>query len=428
MNEHDSEKMTHLLRIAGYEHVDNAQEADIVIVNTCCVREKAEQKFYSFMGRLKRIKAIKGTILGVTGCIAQMEKDAISDRLPFIDFSLGPSNIHKIQEAINYASKKTRFFDFSENRYGHSMFVGPERSNGVVKKFVTIMKGCNNFCSYCIVPYVRGREVSRDSASILKEIDELAKKGIKDVTLLGQNVNSYNIGTDKISFPELLHAIDRINGIERIRFVTSHPKDLSDSLIDCFGGIKKLCEHIHLPFQSGSDKILKLMNRGYTVDEYREKIGRLRKRHHDIAITADCIVGFPGEEEKDFEETMQMIKDIEFDNIFSFAYSPRKYTVASTLPDDVNRDIALKRLKHLQEVQKAITLKKNRAMEGSVAEVLAEGPSKNSNEDITGRTRTNKIVNFAGNEDMIGKLMHVEIIKGYANSLKGELKKTGDRG
>ncbi|MCX5811791.1 MAG: tRNA (N6-isopentenyl adenosine(37)-C2)-methylthiotransferase MiaB [Proteobacteria bacterium] len=427
MNEHDSEKMAHLLRIAGYEHIDNAQEADIVIVNTCCVREKAEQKFYSLMGRLKRIKAMKGTILGVTGCIAQMEKESISDRLPFIDFSLGTSSIHKVQEAIEHASKKTRFLEFSENGCGNTMFAGPENVNGGIKKFITIMKGCNNFCSYCIVPYVRGREASRDSTGILKEIYELAKKGIRDVTLLGQNVNSYNIGTDGISFPELLQAINRIEGIERIRFVTSHPKDLSDKLIDCFGSIEKLCEQIHLPFQSGSDKVLKLMNRGYTVDEYKEKIRRLRNRYHDIAITGDCIVGFPGEGEKAFEETMQMIKDIEFDSIFSFAYSPRKYTSASTLPDEVPRDIAQKRLKHLQEAQKAITLKKNRTIEGSILEVLVEGLSKNSNEDLMGRTRTNKIVNFAGNEDMIGKLVHVKIVKGYANSLKGELEKAGDR-
>lgn len=426
MNEHDTEKMTHLLSIAGYEHIDLIQEADIVIVNTCCVREKAEQKFYSLMGRLRTMKARKRMILGVTGCIAQMEKNAISDRLPFIDFSLGPSNIHKVQEAIDHASKKTRFLDFSENGYSDSLFVKPETMNGGIKRFITIMKGCNNFCSYCIVPYVRGREVSRDSNGILKEINELAKKGIKDVTLLGQNVNSYNIGTDGISFPELLTEINRIQGIERIRFVTSHPKDLSDELVDCFGKLEKLCEQIHLPFQAGSDKILKLMNRGYTTDQYREKILRLRNRHHNIAITGDCIVGFPGEDEENFGETMQLIKDIEFDGIFSFAYSPRKYTVASTLPDEVPREIALQRLKHLQETQKVITLKKNRAMEGSIAEVLVEGLSKNSSKDLTGRTRTNKIVNFSGNEEMVGKMVHVKIVKGYANSLKGEIEKAGD--
>jgi tRNA-2-methylthio-N6-dimethylallyladenosine synthase len=423
MNEHDTARMTHLLNIAGYEHIDNAQEADIVIVNTCCVREKAEQKFYSLMGRLKRIKNKKGIILGVTGCIAQMEKESISDRIPFIDFSLGPSNIHKVQEAIEHASKRNRFFDFSENGCGQSLFVKPENVTGGIKRFITIMKGCNNFCSYCIVPYVRGREASRDSADILNEINELANIGIKDITLLGQNVNSYNIGTNDVSFPALLHSINRIKGIERIRFVTSHPKDLSDKLIGCFGSLEKLCEQIHLPFQSGSDMVLKLMNRGYTADEYKEKIRKLRNRCHDITVTADCIVGFPGEDEKAFEDTMQLIKDIEFDGLFSFAYSPRKYTTASTLPDEVPRDIALERLKHLQETQKTITLKKNRAMEGSVTEVLVEGLSKNSSKDLTGRTRTNKIVNFEGNEDMVGKLMHVEIVKGYANSLKGELKK-----
>ncbi len=426
MNEHDSEKMQHLLRNAGHEYVDNLHDADIVIVNTCCVRQKAEQKFYSLMGRLRRIKAAKGTMLGVTGCIAQMEKNAIAEKLPFIDFSLGPSSIHKIEEAVRRISAKSRFMDFSENGSGHFCFVNPDTVSVGIKRFVTIMKGCNNFCSYCIVPYVRGREASRDSSDILREIEDFAEKGMKEVTLLGQNVNSYNIGRDDISFPVLLEKINMIEKIERIRFVTSHPKDLSDELIECFGRLDKLCEQVHLPFQSGSDRILKLMNRGYTAGEYKEKIRKLRNRCNNMAITADCIVGFPGEDDKSFEETMELIEDIEFDGLFSFVYSPRKFTVASTLPDEVPGEIAQKRLKLLQESQKSITLKKNRSMEGDSVEVLVEGFSRNSRQDLTGRTRTNKIVNFAGNEEMIGKLTDVEIVKGYANSLKGKLKGAGE--
>jgi tRNA-2-methylthio-N6-dimethylallyladenosine synthase len=422
MNEHDSEKMVHLLRISGFEPVDIAADADIVIVNTCSIRKKAEEKFYSLMGRLRWMKEKKGTILGVTGCVAQMEKEGIRKRLPFIDFSLGPSNIHKIGQAIETASRHRHFFDFSENGCTSLSFIKPESAKVEIKAYTTIMKGCNNFCSYCIVPYVRGREASRHSADILEEVESRASAGVKEVTLLGQNVNSYNKGEDDMTFPELLTAINGIDGIERIRFITSHPKDLSRELIGCFGKLEKLCEQIHLPFQAGSNRILRLMNRGYTIEEYKEKIGRLRERSADIAITSDCIVGFPGEDDAAFEESLQLVSDIQFDGLFSFVYSPRKQTAASSLPDAVPRDVASERLKRLQDAQKVITMKKHRAMEGHVTEVLVEGPSKNSNEEVTGRTRTNKIVNFAGNQDMVGTLVNVEIVRGYANSLRGELR------
>ncbi len=420
MNDHDMERMSALLVDHGLTCIDDAQEADIIIVNTCCVREKAEQKFYSRMGRLKRIKAKKGTILGVTGCIAQLEKENILDRIPFIDFALGPSNIHKITEAVEQATKSIPFFDFTENGCSTTLLVKPIDQNGGVKTSVTIMKGCNNFCSYCVVPYVRGRESSRESGEVLGEIRSFAAAGIKEVTLLGQNVNSYNKNSGDISFPELLRKINGIDGIERIRFITSHPKDLSPELIDCFGALDKLCEAIHLPFQSGSDKILELMNRGYTKNDYREKIASLRARCKDMAITADCIVGFPGEEEKDFLDTMDLIEEIRFDNIFSFAYSPRKFTRAATLPGEVARDLAMERLHLFQETQKAITIAKNCGMIGKKVEVLVEDISKNSAEELMGRTRTNKIINFKGKRDLIKKLVEVEIIKGYANSLKGE--------
>lgn len=420
MNEHDSEKMCYLLVNDGFEQAEDAEDADVVVVNTCCVREKAEQKFYSYMGRLRSLKKRHGTILGVTGCIAQFEKNNIAKRLPFIDFSLGTSNIHKISEAIKQANRKVPFFDFSENGCCPSILITAENKNRGIKTFITIMKGCNNFCSYCIVPYVRGREVSRESKDILNEVKSLAEQGIKEVTLIGQNVNSYNKGSSDISFPELLQTINGIDGIERIRFVTSHPKDLSIELINCFGRLDKLCEHIHLPFQSGSDKILKLMNRGYTADEYVDKINELRKLSGDIAITADCIVGFPGEDEEAFKNTIELIQYVEFDGIFSFAYSPRRDTAASRLQEEVPKELALERLRHLQEIQKTITIKKNRAIEGKIVEVLVEGTSKNSEEELTGRTRTNKIVNFKCNKDIAGKTADVRIVKGYANSLRGE--------
>jgi len=269
------------------------------------------------------------------------------------------------------------------------------------------------------VPYGRGREVSRDSRDVLRESEEVVEQGAKEITLLGQNVNSYNKGRDDLSFPDLLKAINRIQGIERIRFVTSHPKDLSQELIDCFGSLDKLCESIHLPFQAGSDKILNLMNRGYSAEEYLKKIRLLRERCPDIAITADCIVGFPGEGDEDFELTMDLVREVRFDGMFSFIYSHRRYTAASSMPDPVPREAALERLTRLQAVQKSITLEHNRSMERKVVQVLVEDRSRNSEDEITGRTRTNKIVNFRGSPDMIGSLVEVRITKGYANSLRG---------
>ncbi len=421
MNEHDTEKMASLLTDDGYERLPSADGADVVIVNTCAVREKAEQKFYSFMGRLRIIKKRRKLLLGVTGCIAQMEKDQIKERLPFIDFSLGPSSISRIGEAIEHASKKHSFLDFSDNGCNGPFFVKSGDTNGGLKSYITIMKGCNNFCSYCIVPYVRGRETSRKSGDVLEEIEGLAQKGVKEVTLLGQNVNSYNKGADDLSFPDLLTAINRIDGIQRIRFITSHPKDLSPELIGRFGELEKLCEHIHLPFQSGSDRILRLMNRGYTAAEYTDKIGLLREKCPGIALTADCIVGFPGEDESAFADTMELVRNVKFDGIFSFVYSPRKLTAAADLMGLVPREVGLERLAALQDLQKTITIDRNKAMEGKKVEVLAEDMSKNSGEEIMGRTRTNKIVNFKGDRDMIGELVVVGIVKGYANSLKGEI-------
>ncbi len=419
MNEHDMEKVNRLLHVAGFEPTDDVRQANVVIVNTCCVREKAEQKFYSLMGRLKALKEKRGTILGVTGCIAQLEKEKLLDRLPFVDFSLGPSSIHTVLDAIGAARSRKVFIDFSDNGCVSSLYLRPGSAKGAVKAYVTIMKGCNNFCSYCVVPYVRGREASRASSDICAEIEELALAGVKEVTLLGQNVNSYNKGKDDVSFPELLERINAIRGIDRIRFVTSHPRDFSEELIGCFGRLEHVCEQIHLPFQSGSNKILKLMNRGYTIEEYMEKVRRLRAVCPEVSITADCIVGFPGEDEQDFAATMRFVEETGFDGVFSFCFSPRKFTRAAMLPDAVPRATARARLYELQALQKDITRERYRSMEGFRAEVLVEGLSKNSREELTGRTRTNRIVNFRGVPEMVGKLVELQITKGYANSLRG---------
>jgi len=291
-----------------------------------------------------------------------------------------------------------------------------------VKSYVTIMQGCDHFCSYCIVPYVRGREKSRPSREIVEEVKQLAEMGLKEVCLLGQNVNGYGRGLEEeISFPELLERINDIEGIERIRFTTSHPKDLSEELIQAFSKLPKLCEHIHLPFQSGSNKILKAMHRGCTKESYIEKIDRLKKACPSIAVTADVIVGFPGEEEEDFEKTLDLLQQVRFDDLFSFKYSPRKGTRAAQFEDKVEEKIKQKRLSILQEMQGRITLEKNQECEDRVEEVLVEGRSKQSAQDVTGRTRSNKIVNFQGDISLAGSLLPVQITKAYAHSLRGEL-------
>ena len=421
MNDYDMEKMGSVLIDHGHSAAVGIEDADIVIVNTCCIREKAEQKFYSLMGRLQRVRKKTGLILGVTGCIAEQEKENIFERLPYIDFSLGPSNIHKIAEAVDNAEEDRRTEAFGDDGCSPSLLIRPHNTRQGIKGFVTIMKGCNNFCSYCVVPYVRGREESRSSTDVLAEIREMADRGMIEVTLLGQNVNSYNNGGNDLTFPELLKKIDAIPGISRLRFVTSHPKDISRELIGCFGTLGTLCESVHLPFQSGSDRILKLMNRGYTSAEYLEKVDALKKRCPGISLTADCIVGFPGETDEDFEQTMRLMETVRFDGIFSFIYSARKFTAAAKLTGPVPPSVAHERLQRFQKRQREITLESNKNLEGGKVEVLVEGPSKNSPEELSGRTRTGKIVNFTGNAGMVYKLVEVDIIKGYANSLRGRI-------
>ncbi len=424
MNEHDSEQILRLLERTGYQETKEVQEADLILINTCSVREKPEQKVYSALGRFKKLKEKRGTIIGVAGCVAQQEGERLFDRIPFLDLVIGTHalpQIPQLLESVERTGEKVcqREFDSDGKHLEPLLPQGPSSS---VKSYVTIMQGCNHFCSYCIVPYVRGEERSRPSGEIVDEVRHLAERGVKEICLLGQNVNSYGRGLkEEIRFPELLSRLNEIDGIERIRFTTSHPKDLSEELIQTFGTLKKLCEHIHLPFQSGSNPILKAMNRGYTRETYLEKILRLKEVCPAIAITADVMVGFPGEGEKDFEETLDLIEQVQFDDLFSFKYSPRKGTRAAEMDHQIDDQTKQRRLSHLQKIQKEITRKKNQALEGCIEEVLVEGYSKQDQQDVTGRTRTNKVVNLRGDIRLAGSLVQTRITHAFAHSLRGEL-------
>jgi tRNA-2-methylthio-N6-dimethylallyladenosine synthase len=424
MNVHDSEKIMALMTGSGYESCDDVTKADLIIINTCSIREKAAQKVYSQLGRLRQLKREKPElILGVGGCLAQQWGSKFIERIPFLDIVFGTHNIHMLPQLVTRI-EKTRApvvqIEFQESV--KSLNIPTLSNNGKISAYITIMQGCNNFCSYCVVPYLRGREESRPLREIVDEVKSFAHRGVKEVTLLGQNVNSYGASNSNgHDFADLLREIDKIGGIERIRFTTSHPKDLSDKLIYCFSETDKLCEHIHLPVQAGSDRILKMMNRCYTINDYFEKVDKLRSVCPEISITSDIIVGFPGEKESDFQATVDMMKKIRFDNIFSFNYSEREGTNAAKLGDTVSKFVKRERLQLVQSLQEEHTIEKNRARIGNIEEILVEGMSKNSREDMTGRTRTNKIVNVRGNHELIGKAVHVRITDAYLHSLRGEL-------
>ncbi|MGQ9775778.1 MAG: tRNA (N6-isopentenyl adenosine(37)-C2)-methylthiotransferase MiaB [Thermodesulfobacteriota bacterium] len=423
MNEHDSEQMLWLLEREHYLFTEKPEEADLILINSCSVREKPEHKVYSALGRYKKLKK-KGVIVAVAGCVAQQEGEKLLERVPYLDLVIGTQAIHLLPQLVQRVeAKRERVCETSLNKSGeHLNTILPQKDFLKVKSYVTIMQGCDHFCSFCIVPYVRGRERSRPSGEILKEIEHLVQRGVREVCLLGQNVNSYGKGKEgEIGFPELLKRVNEIEGLKRIRFTTSHPMDLSLELIESYSALEKLCEHIHLPFQSGSDKILKAMHRGYSRDSYLEKIHRLREACPSIAITADVMVGFPGEEEEDFEKTLSLIQEVQFDDLYSFKYSPRKGTRAEKFDYQIGEKEKESRLAILQALQREITLKKNKAMEGRVEEVLVEGLSKQNDQELMGRTRSNKIVNFLGDIQLVGKLVWVRITQGYTHSLRGEL-------
>jgi tRNA-2-methylthio-N6-dimethylallyladenosine synthase len=421
MNEHDSERMLALLEEYGYQETVRWEEADVILVNTCTVREKPEQKAYSILGRFQQLKEQNpDVIIGITGCVAQQRGAELLARMPTLDFVLGPGKIHTLPEILRDVQQGIRGICSVgfENGYPTDLTIP---SSQRLRAYVTIMQGCDNFCSYCIVPSVRGRERSRPSNEVLAEIDALVQRGTKEVMLLGQNVNSYaKHNPGELTFHQLLAKIDAIPGLERIRFTTSHPKDLTEELIEAFGRLEHLCEHFHLPFQAGSNAVLEKMNRGYTREKYLTQIRRLREVAPQISITADVMVGFPGEGDDDFTQTLELVQEVEFDGLFSFKYSPRHGTRSAQWKDDCTLEVKQRRLAILQELQREITLRKNKRLEGTVKEVLVEGRSRNSPHRMMGRTRSNRIVNIPGGSEILGELVTVKIDEGLQNSLRGE--------
>lgn len=413
MNMHDSEKITGVMNGYGYILTNDPKDADLIIYNTCSIRQKAEQKFYSELGRVKSFKKRKpGLKIAVAGCIAQQQGKEIFRRAPHVDFVFGPQNIHLLPDLIGNRQKIAADQD---NPFiaEHDL---PSVRNSGCRAWVSIMFGCDNFCSYCVVPYTRGRERSRPSENILREIKGLADKGVMEVTLLGQNVNSYMSDTD---FPGLLRMANSIDGIERIRFITSHPRDLSDGLMSAISELEKVCESLHLPMQTGSSRVLGLMNRGYTYNEYRKKIDKLRSLVPGISITTDIIAGFPGEAEGDHKKTVNALKAIEFDGIFAFKYSARPGTVASGMENQLNEETKSERLAEILDIQDTITMKINSKLNGTVQEVLVEGPSETDKSMLTGRTRTHKIVNFKGDNSLEGNIINLQIKEVRKHSLSG---------
>lgn len=419
MNVHDSEKIAGILSESGYTESNNIRDADVIVINTCNIREKAEQKFYSELGRLWSVKKRRPDLrIAIAGCIAQQKGKELFKRFPYIDYVFGTDNIDKLQNWVNNRKQNTAIEDNPDYHRKHL----PIKREGQVRAWVSIMYGCDNFCAYCVVPYTRGRERSRDVVDIYKEVEGLALKGYKEIVLLGQNVNSYGKNlNDNCDFPDLLKVLHEISRIERIRFVTSHPKDLSEKLIKYISDLPKVCEHIHLPIQAGSDRILNLMNREYTYSQYMEKIELLKRMIPDIAITTDIIVGFPDESEGDFNCTLKALKEIEFDGIFAFKYSKRHGTKAINLPGHIDEETKSRRLTEVLRLQEGITYKKNRSLEGRIVEVLVEGRSDTDSQKMSGRTRTNKIVNFYGDKNDAGHLINVKILEAKQHSLFGEV-------
>lgn len=414
MNEHDSERIAGVLSENGYQLTEDIKDANLVILNTCSVRDKAEHKFLSEVGRMRDLKKEKPDLLiGVGGCIAQQKGKEITKRTKGVDLVFGTRSIHEIPKLLDVLSEKGKHsVNVAEHKI-NTISYPALRKNGV-KAWVSIMYGCNNFCTYCVVPYTRGREESRQKEEILKEVQILAEQGFKEITLLGQNVNSYE--TD---FPALLRYLHSVDGIERIRFMTSHPKDLSDKLIDAIAELPKVCNHLHLPIQSGSDRILSLMNRGYTYSEYKRKIDKIKDKMPAIGITTDIIVGFPGETEDDLKMTLDALRDVEYDNIYAFKYSKRQDTAADMFDGHLSKGLKEERLSQVMELQSGITTRKNREHIGKTVEVLVEGISKSDNGRLTGRTEANRIVNFDGSSELVGKLVDVKITNANLSNLEG---------
>ncbi len=426
MNEYDSSRMADLLNIThALELTEEPSEADFLLLNTCSIREKAQEKVFSQLGQWRPLKEKNpDLVIGVGGCVASQEGEAIRKRAPYVDLIFGPQTLHRLPEMINQnVADHIPVVDVSFpeiEKFDHL----PEPKSDGPSAFVSIMEGCSKYCTFCVVPYTRGEEVSRPVDDIVEEVFELASQGVREVNLLGQNVNAYRGKTHKnqiADLAELISLVAEIDGIDRIRFTTSHPVEFSDNLIDVYAEVPELVSHLHLPVQSGSDRILAMMKRGHTILEYKSKIRRLKRVRPDICMSSDFIIGFPGETDADFEQTMNLIADINFDLSFSFIYSQRPGTPAAELPDDVPMEIKKKRLAILQDRINQQAQKIARDMVGTVQKVLVEGPSKKDIMELKGRTENNRAVNFAGPHTLIGDFVNVEITEVFANSLRGKL-------
>ncbi|PXX18470.1 tRNA-2-methylthio-N6-dimethylallyladenosine synthase [Nitrosomonas ureae] len=426
MNEYDSEKMADVLHAAyGMESTNDPAEADMILFNTCSVREKAQEKVFHDLGRVRHLKERNPDLLiGVGGCVASQEGKAIVSRAPFVDIVFGPQTLHRLPQLIETRKATGRSqvdISFPEiEKFDH---LPPARTEGITA-FVSIMEGCSKYCSFCVVPYTRGEEVSRPLDDVLTEIAILADQGIKEITLLGQNVNAYlgmmNDG-EIADFALLLEYLHEIPGIERIRYTTSHPKEFTTRLIQAYNQLPKLVNHLHLPVQSGSDRILAAMKRGYSVLEYKSIIRKLRAIRPDISLSSDFIVGFPGETEADFQATLKLVEEMNFDDSYSFVYSPRPGTPAADLPDDLAQEEKLERLHRLQAQLSSQSRKISLQMIGTVQRVLLEGASKKNLDELSGRTDNNRVVNLAGDSELIGQFVNVRITETRAHSLRGDL-------
>ncbi|HGS5806813.1 TPA: tRNA (N6-isopentenyl adenosine(37)-C2)-methylthiotransferase MiaB [Vibrio parahaemolyticus] len=429
MNEYDSSKMADLLNAAnGYELTEEPEEADVLLLNTCSIREKAQEKVFHQLGRWKTLKDKKpGVVIGVGGCVATQEGDHIRERAPYVDVIFGPQTLHRLPEMIKQSqTDDAPVMDISFPEIEKFDRLPEPRAEGATA-FVSIMEGCSKYCTYCVVPYTRGEEVSRPMDDVLFEIAQLAEQGVREVNLLGQNVNAYHgpmHDGEICSFAELLRLVASIDGIDRIRFTTSHPLEFTDDIIAVYEDTPELVSFLHLPVQSGSDRILTMMKRPHTAIEYKSIIRKLRKARPDIQISSDFIVGFPGETDKDFQDTMKLIKDVDFDMSFSFIFSPRPGTPAADYPCDIPEQVKKERLYELQQTINAQAMRYSRLMLGTEQRVLVEGPSKKNLMELRARTENNRVVNFEGSADLIGQFVDVKITDVFANSLRGELVRT----
>ena len=434
LNENDSEKLCGMLEKMNYVRTEKMNEADLVLFNTCCVRENAEEKLFGKVGEVKKQKENNGTIIAIGGCMMQEEHivKKLKQSYPYVDIIFGTHTLHKLPEDLYKALQENRKIKDVIDIDGEIIEGLPISRNDNIKASVTIMNGCNNFCSYCIVPYVRGRERSRSPRDIIEEVRSLAKKGYKEITLLGQNVNSYlrverekNIEFEEYeginSFATLLRAVNKIEGIEKIRFVSPHPKDFTDDVIEAIKDSEKVCKLIHLPLQSGSTNVLKVMNRKYTKEQYLNLVDKMKKEIPDIQFSTDIIVGFPGETEEDFEDTLDVVKKVCFEQVFMFIYSRRVGTPGDKMGNQIPEEIKHKRFDRLKALVESQIKENNDKYVGTVQRLLVEGVSKNNEEMLTARTDTNKVVVFEGSKDLIGKMIDLEIISEHMWYLKGKI-------